>query len=309
MQSVYNRIPLGFTNLISLVASMGTIVVWIMAIVQRILRKDVSFVIVLLAIMLAMVVLVAKLVKYRKIAYSRLALFSTKTEQFNRDFKELYIGMVESYKQGRKESLTMLIDEYMLKRLNELAALFEEITEKRVHACIKILTGTENKIFDYADIEVTTFARSSNSGSTRSDRDAKTDIKHLIKQNTDFDQIVGDNRSNLQSYMWIPDIPKLAKELSESGSEYKNTNTDWMKHYRSTIIVPIRMELKKVCAQNEGHTYHIIGFLCVDSMSTKAFLKKQVAFYVKLLGGYADHIYMVFNHYTHYMEKLKKEGK
>ena len=55
--------------------------------------------------------------------------------------------------------------------------------------------------------------------------------------------------------------------------------------------------------KNEG--YHIIGFLCVDSMSKNAFRPEQEIYNCNLVNTFADEFYVILSMYRHYLNKIK----
>ena len=53
---------------------------------------------------------------------------------------------------------------------------------------------------------------------------------------------------------------------------------------------------------NKSATYDIIGFLCVDSLATDAFLPKQEVFNCNIVRAFADNIYVLLGQYAHYLK-------
>ena len=101
-------------------------------------------------------------------------------------------------------------------------------------------------------------------------------------------------------------LSEYKKELEKIGKTYRNTNENWSKYYQGTIVVPIRIEFKRLYHQKKNESYHIIGFLCVDSMSTDAFTEEQENYNVDIVKSYADIIYLLLSQYKHYLKKLEQ---
>ena len=96
-------------------------------------------------------------------------------------------------------------------------------------------------------LEVSTFCRTS----------IETEIggAHPIKHNTDFNDLY---QNPSQKWFFGNHLPAMAR--------YSNTSPDWRTKYRSTVVWPIRR-----LTNNPQGNPSLLGFLCVDSLRTKAF--------------------------------------
>ena len=83
---------------------------------------------------------------------------------------------------------------------------------------------------------------------------------------------------------------------------YENTNVNYLNSYKSTIVVPIRIETEKLYDIKNKNKYNVIGFLCVDSLSTDAFLSKQEKFNCNIVKAFANNIYVLLGQYAHYLK-------
>lgn len=71
------------------------------------------------------------------------------------------------------------------------------------------------------------------------------------------------------------------------------------------LLTPI--EHKRLYDTSSEDSFHVIGFLCVDSESTSAFLKRQEKANVNMLKSFADLIYILLSQYQHYLKKLAND--
>lgn len=58
-----------------------------------------------------------------------------------------------------------------------------------------------------------------------------------------------------------------------------------------------RLHKKKAC-------YDVLGFLCIDSMSTVAFLAREENYNVNIAKAVAAQMYVILNQYRQYLKKL-----
>lgn len=186
--------------------------------------------------------------------------------------------------------------------LDSLCAMMTAYTGRDVSACIKLIAYNDSEdVFDKDSATLVTFSRSSNSKSNRGDYESpSTPIR--LKDNTDFYNVVDEGNSKIHFYQ--ENLPEYAAELKKMHLEYRNTNKKWEDFYRATIVVPIRIKHSKLYHLRNNNTYHILGFLCVDSMHTDAFTKQQETFNVDLMYAFADVIYILLGQYRHYLNKF-----
>lgn len=122
--------------------------------------------------------------------------------------------------------------------------------------------------------------------------------------NTDFLYIVDPNRDSNLNYFYKGNLKDYAKELKQQGKQYRNTNANWENDYIGTIVVPIQIEHKRLYDSSQEESLHIIGFLCIDSKSSSAFLRRQEKANVDMLKSFADIIYILLSQYQHYLKKM-----
>lgn len=174
--------------------------------------------------------------------------------------------------------------------LDGLCNTFKALCREEVSACIKLVDySSENK---ENNRYVFTFARSANSDGDRITNDESEPKDYIIK-NTDFNDII----EQRLSYFYKCDLIKYDAELKKVGKEYENTTPNWDKFYRSTIVVPIRIAHRRSHTTSKENEYLIIGFLCVDSMSTNIFIASQEKYFCNIMKSYAALLYTFFSLY------------
>lgn len=118
--------------------------------------------------------------------------------------------------------------------------------------------------------------------------------------------IVSEKRRGNDSSFYQGNLKEFAESLKKIGQKYQNSTENWEDYYIGTIVVPIRIANKRLFYTSEEESYNILGFLCADSLSTKAFTeeaKQRNIYYVK---AYAALIYNILSKYQFYLKQLGK---
>ena len=182
--------------------------------------------------------------------------------------------------------------------------MMEKYCGQKTSSCIKLIAHPDAKI---EDITLTTFCRSTASDTTRGMYEAHKEIK--LVDNTDFLYIVDPNRDSNKNYFYQGNLMDYVKELKkQQDKQYRNTNPNWEDDYIGTIVVPIQIEHKRLYDSTLEESLHIIGFLCIDSKSSSAFLKRQEKANVDMLKSFADIIYILLSQYQHYLKKMSENS-
>lgn len=82
-----------------------------------------------------------------------------------------------------------------------------------------------------------------------------------VHKNTDFKLIM------VETYPYFA-FNNLKNFEKETRTEYENTTDHWEKKYLATIVFPIS---KCISSHKEKESFEVLGFLCVDTLSTQAF--------------------------------------
>ncbi len=267
---------------------------------------------ILVAMVLFAISIAVLLVNTYKIHRDKVKVVKTIAE----NYRKIILKAVESYfdvlKQHKQNALTVtnlssLYSDYLKSILDYLCIIFESLSKKKICACIKLITYTdEEETVDIDKLTLSTFCRSGNSDIDRGDYEINT---INLKDNTDFLEIVDQNYHSGTNYFYQTNLVKYEKQLKKENKQYRNSNYNWSDYYKSTIVVPIMIKSDKLYTQNTNNKkqcyYRVIGFLCVDSLSTHAFLKSQREVNVNILRSVADLLYILLSQYCYYVKKYK----
>lgn len=318
-----NQIPEWFINLLSVLSSLIGILTPIIGFfkikrnIQAGIISDIStqllfiFTCVFVSLMILMLLRVRK---YRKLLMLARKSMSEDIYKFLHDFRNLYFSLTKSHK-NKEDSITILTNEvrkYMEDSLDYLCDTLNSFTRKKICGCIKIIETEKGKLSNNIKLEeatIRTFARSRNTDYNRG-RNDKSKIGPKLIDNTDFFEIIDPSEENSMPYFYKRDLVRYQKELDNIGKTYKNTTSNWQKYYRGTIVAPIRIAREHLYYTEDDGYYDILGFLCVDSMSTRAFLKNQERFNCSIVKAYAAEMYVVLSKYRYYLQQIyERNGK
>lgn len=88
--------------------------------------------------------------------------------------------------------------------------------------------------------------------------------------------------------------------------KYENTTFDYDNFYRDAIVYPIKVENKQLFFnENSKDGYSILGFLCIDTLATDAFISEYEENFISIASAIASICYLVLNKYQYYLKKLK----
>jgi len=306
---------------IGLIASIITILTALVAIFKLIINPIINLikenyyqtftilVIIVLLIVIDIIIRCFMVLKFRALSWGRLQSYLT-LHQFANEIKNSSYNILGRYK---KNKLTIEFIEEERNRiiknvLERLCKVFHKTIGYEVRSCMKILgfQGNDNneiQIIDRAKLTsanavVETKFRSKNS--TDVNEDANEPKK--VDRNTDFAEILFE----FKDYFYSGNLPEYEKALNKVGKKYKNTTANWEKYYRATIVVPIR-----ISNEENDKEYQIMGFLCVDTMSTTAFKHEEEEIAVSIVKTFADGLYAYLDHCRHFdklLENVNKKG-
>ena len=157
---------------------------------------------------------------------------------------------------------------------DKLAELSKNIIGDESSICIKMIESESYMNSDFTKWKLVTIARSSSTRRIRANNDIGS---VLVSENSDFYTIINPDDKNHSSQFIAPSIPRIIELWSAKGIPYNNSTKNFINYYKSTIVIPIRIKTKLVSAAiknrmpilNSSHYshYHIIGFLCWDSLN------------------------------------------
>ena len=227
---------------------------------------------------------------------------------------EIYYEMMKLYKDGIKvEQFNDMMMNELKEFLNQISEMFTLITKKEICATLRVLE--QKGSIDNSSVILLQYSKTH-------DRDREETFKRIlkgemenekiVKENTDYYEIIGENRKNYDPYFYEPNLELYNKilKISQQG-EYNNTTKDWNKYYIGKIIVPIRMGHDKLFFTEGDKGYDLLGFLTIDSKSRFAFsrIKSKKNLNLSILETYSAYLYIILNKYKYYLKKLEiKEG-
>ncbi len=311
MRERIGNIPNWFINLITLVSGVVTVVTPIFSLIIFCLNPnnfDLNKVLLASSIIFASfsVLLFFTTRKYRNLSVKRIGALSFNYHHFLHNSRNVYYEVMKCWKEEKLtvETLSSIYKGRLVQMLDDLCSVMLSMTGRDVSACIKLISPHDSKA-KLDDCSLVTFCRSRNSVTARSQYDGRFQV--TIKDNTDFYGVV--HNESKDNCFYADNLRKVDKRLRAVGNRYKNTNPNWEEYYIGAIVVPIRLKLNLLVGaqKREDEDYDLLGFLCVDSLKSDAFTKKQRDCNVNIMHSFSDAIYVLLGQYMHYMRKL--EGK
>lgn len=211
-----------------------------------------------------------------------------------KECKELQDAHEDIIKSNRR-NLNYIFLNYTTSFLDKIKEIIEIYVGREVSTCFKMCVEYTEPNSDITTKGTVTLARDTVSDAERDTRGVEKVVP--LEENSDFYEIVnGKNVSPSRTYFYQGDLKKYSEKLSaisDGRIQYRNSNRDWSKHYLATIVVPV----KNIIITDSEKKYEILGFLCVDSMSTTAFSEKQKVINIRLLQCFADVFSVVLKAY------------
>ena len=302
------KIPTGWLNFLTIISSAVTIItpiVGLFTIKKMYPDKHNIFIIyfVTICVLVFMLLIMSRyMLKYRKILVEVKSTTSEKFFDTNRQFRNNYFDIDKIEKEGKLsvEYLTAKVEGMLKDSLDDICEIYKAFSGQKVSACIKYIDSVGSVELDAATLR--TFVRSTNADVKRCERDNNLTRSIYIKDNSDFYEIL--NPNNKQFYFYQQNLIEYAKNCEKMGSEYKNSTHEWELYYKGTIVVPISIANKRVAFSGKEHCYNVLGFLCIDSLSTEAFLKSEETYNVNIAQAVAAQMYIMLNQYQQYLKKL-----
>lgn len=309
MKEKFEKIPLAFINGVSIISGICTIISTVFTTISFFyngfsVNKFLLFVIV--TSISFNVLLFTRIRKYALLETLRLKVVPQNMHNLLHEVRDVYFEVMSSYKKNvlSQATLTNWYKSELTRILNNLSSTMTTYTSQDICACIKLIPQFNiGEEINLDNATLITFCRSDNSDHRRSSYES-SNKPILIKDNSDFFEVVSPLFE--KTYFYQGNLKTYAEGKRRNGEQYKNSNPNWDKFYNATVVVPIRIERNKLYHIATNDAYHILGFLCIDSMSTDAFSKSLENYYVNILYAYADIIYILLGQYCHYLRKFDK---
>lgn len=296
--------PLWVINLLSLVGSLIALGTLVYQVVSSFISgaPSMGLLFVILLIIAVFLIFFSKIKKYHALSHYRLKSFSSMIESSNRTLRDTLFKLLHKYKtkQLNQDTLDDIVRTSLKEILDSLCVVMEDATGRPVSSSVKVFIGPEAEDLTVENAKITTFCRSSNSDCGRIDHDVVIKDGIPLSTCTDFMEIITTQKDRI----YVKNIKAYKESLERCGRVYSNANLSWERYYKSTIIVPIRMEYEKLYFFRRNDSYHMIGFLCVDSLYTDAFQDYQEKYNCDIMRGVSDLLYILLSKYNYYYKKL-----
>lgn len=179
---------------------------------------------------------------------------------------------------------------------NEISMFFDNCFGKKFNICIKMIDVSSSRVTDSLEqVKIITLCRSGINRVERGQFDATEQI--FVLENTDFTSILKKNGDEGSNNVFATNNLVLYCLLRKiMGKPYKTSSSDYLKKYHSTIVVPIRIDEKRLPADMSTsrvlNQYQVFGFLCIDyRYRISKRLMKNILEYQKAFG---DLLYLFF---------------
>lgn len=249
---------------------------------------------------------------------------SQKYYQLLHDYRNVINDLEYNYKKGllTEEQLTVIVTKFLENALDYLVDTLSQLSGQDVSGCVKAIIGGNCDRISYEDAKVNTFVRSHNTSPARRSLDQKDEEGVLLCENTDFMDIVAEDRDKCNSVFYQPNLKVYAEQLKEIGKTYKNSTPHWDQYYIGTIVAPIRIASKRLFYldktsskkrksknRKKKSVYYTLGFLCVDSLNENTFGLDQKDNYTYIVKSYAATMFNVLSKNQFYLMRLHEKTK
>lgn len=328
LKRISNSIPYWVFNMLSLLSSAATIITFIFSCYSIYLGvlgegykiKFSIYCVFITGLLLGFVVVFFKMRKYGALLAKTKSNFSREYNLFLKGVKDYQYDIMKQHKEDKRidhlsvDTLTLITHSFAKDSLDRLCRIIETITGSEVSAYIKLIIMPHGiKYSDSIDCdiaEVETFCRSEHTHSSRKESDQKGNYAK-VKDNTDFYNILRGSTDNAGGFFYQTDLVECARKMKELNSQYLNTTPHYLDYYKSTIVVPIKADKVHTHFFSDNIGCDILGFLCIDSLSTDVFRNTEYDkdVFVNIIQSFAEPFYVAFNQYRYYMREGRNKNE
>lgn len=315
IHNLTGKIPLWVYNFLTIISAIIAIVSPFFAGIIHVVKwirgeeSSITWPLICGSLVAVIVILLLRFNKQRTLATRRIKSVSAGMHQLTHNFRDTFFEILHEYKKDSLtvDSLTMKVDSCLRSGLDALCDIVTDFTGEEVSACIKLIECNDAEELDINSATVCVFCRSSNSDPRRKTYDNSPDRAVMyLKNDTALMRIVG-NVQGQQDHFYQGDLDKFAKSCEDTQEEYACPTKHRSRYYNGTMILPIRVLFSKLYHFKRNNAYHIIGFLCVDSLSKNAFRPDQEVYNCNLANAFADEFYVILSKYRHYLNKINQK--
>lgn len=300
--------PLWFINFISIVSFIVTIVTAIGGIIGFFLQKNdntpldinqwQSLIIVLLILFIVM--LVGQIWRNYKRSYTRIQCIAKSFHILAHRFRDEMLQIHRDYENNDLTSAFLFrhLFDFLEQSLNALCNIMSDFTGEKICACIQMIKFSSDGQPD--NDEVFVLCHSENSDERRKNQDVGTRTR-ILREDPILSQMVG---LNAVSFFSCPNLQEYAKNHSNDKNFTVNFRNSPISLYNGVFIVPIRINNSTRCGDQKDAPFHIVGFLCLDTRSTKAFLSKYENDYAQIMKTFSDIFYVAIEIYNDFESRI-----
>ena len=253
---------------------------------------------------------------------NEISIVSQKYYQLLHDYRNVINDLECSYKKGKltDEQLTVMVTRFLENSLDYLVDTLSEMSGQVISGCVKAIIGGNCNRISYEEAKVNTFVRSHNTNPSRRSLDQRDEKEVFLRDNTDFMDIVAEDRNKDDPVFYQPNLKRYAEQLKEIGKVYRNSTPHWDEYYIGTIVAPIRIASKRLfyldnnfskrrAKKGKKHSvYYTLGFLCVDSLSEEAFSWDKKENYTYIVKAYAAAMFNILSKNQFYLKRLHEKA-
>lgn len=307
---ILENTPLWVINLISILSFIITLVTAIGGIIGFFSQKTddtpldinqlLSLIIVLL--ILVIVMLVGQIWRNYKRSYARIQCVAKSFHIFAHRFRDEMLQILRDDENNDLTSALLFrhLFDFLEKSLNALCNIMSDFTGKEICACIEMIKNPDDGQTDNDEVYV--LCCSENSDERRKNQDNGTRIRKL-KEDPILSQMVGENAV---SFFSCPNLQEYAKNHSSDKNFTVNFRNSPISSYNGVFIVPIRINNSTRWSDKKDTPFHVVGFLCLDTKSTKVFLSKYENDYAQIMKTFSDIFYVAVEIYNDFESRSQQ---
>ena len=251
------------------------------------------------------VVLFIKVLKLQAVALNRLNVFTETYHKFSHLIRDEYYKLKRLHDEKKLDYDPLLAStaNTAQKCVDWIADALIKSTGENVSVYLKYfpenLSRSPHSVSSISDLYVKTLAKSFNSPIN-----VDLDILEKVGDSTPLFFLMKERSSDFRA----ENVNLINKELKLMGLDYyRDARPKWQDHYKSIIVVPIRIKINLIDSSGSaGSGFDILGFLWAESLSTSAFPYDHIDAYCNLLKGFADILYSYLDRLDNYFDEIFK---